>query len=47
MEDEMKKVIEDTRDDWELHYDGDCPYDCPYCFDSEAEEEERVYDDEY
>jgi len=26
----MKK---DNRDDWELHRDGDCEFDCPFCYD--------------
>jgi hypothetical protein len=45
MEGEMK----DNRTDWELHQDGDCEFDCPFCFGEYEDDcdEPLTYDDEY
>ena len=42
----------DKRTDWELHQDGDCEYDCPFCadnsvYDEDDYDEPLTYDDEY
>ena len=42
--------VRDNRDDWQLHQDGDCAFDCPFCSDFYGDEEDPdlgVWDDEY
>jgi hypothetical protein len=44
----MSAKIEYYNDDeiWALHLVGDCPYDCPFCFDEEDYDEE-IFEEEY